>query len=160
MKKILLFCALGFGLIALSGCGPKISSAYYDYSSKIIQDHNDGSYVIRAWGRSRNATMSYEVAKKQALKDILFNGVQAQSENISNLKPLITEINAEEKYEAYFNKFFADNGEWENFCSMKDRRWATSKYQRTNAQTFAQVTVTIFRAQLKQKLIEDGILAK
>jgi len=160
MKKVLLFCALSLGLIALSGCGPRISQAYYDYSSKIIQDHNDGSYAIRAWGRSRNATMSYKVAKQQALKDVLFNGVKAQSGNISDLKPLVTEVNAEEKYEAYFNQFFSDKGAWKDFCSIEDRRWPTTKYQRTDAQTLAQVTVTIYRAQLKQKLIEDGILAK
>lgn len=160
MKKLFNWALVAVLAMMAVGCGVHRAQAYYDYKSKVIEAHQDGSYVIRAWGRSRNATMSYEVAQKQALRDVLFNGVQAQSSNIQDLKPLIFDMNAQTKYEDYFNAFFSDHGAWKDYCSMVDRRIFTSNYSRTDAQLLAQVTVTIYRAQLKQKLIEDGILAQ
>lgn len=159
MKKLSIFL-LGVVVCLLSGCGTQRSQAYYDYKSKVIQAHQDGSYVIRAWGRSRNATMSYDVAQKQALKDVIFSGVQAESSNITDLKPLMFDMNAQTKYEDYFNAFFSDNGAWKDFVSMKDRRVMTSNYSRTDAQVLAQVTVTVYRAKLRQKLVDDGLLEK
>lgn len=160
MKKLFNWALVAVLAMMAVGCGVHRVQAYYDYKSKVIEAHQDGSYVIRAWGRSRNATMSYEVAQKQALRDVLFYGVQAQSSNIQDLKPLIFDMNAQTKYEDYFNAFFSDHGAWKDYCSMVDRRIFTSNYSRTDAQLLAQVTVTIYRAQLKQKLIEDGILAQ
>lgn len=144
--------------MVVAGCGARKSQAYYDYDSKLIAAHGDGSYTIRAWGRSRNATMSYDVAQKQALEDVLFKGVRAQSSNLTDLKPLIMEVNGRERYEEYFNAFFSDEKNWKPFVSMKDRRTMTSRYQRTDAQTLAQVTVLVYRAALKEKLTQDGIL--
>lgn len=157
-KSSFLWIALAVVALVLGSCGQQKSQAYYDYSSKVIQSHADGSYVIRAWGRSRNAAMSYDVAQKQALQDVIFKGVQAQSGNIGDLKPLCYDLNAREKYEDYFNAFFADNGDWKKYVSMKDRRIMTSNYSRTDAQVLAQVTVTVFRADLKARLQNDGII--
>ena len=71
MKRTVLFLAIALTAVLLAGCGQQRSQAYYDYESKIIQAHADGSYVIRAWGRSRNAAMSYDVAQIQALRDVI-----------------------------------------------------------------------------------------
>lgn len=158
MKKYLFILASAVIALLFAACGAHRSQAYYDYESKVIQAHGDGSYVIRAWGRGRNAAHSYEVAQKQALQDVIFSGVQAQSSNIEHLKPLCYDMNAREKYEDYFNAFFAEKGPWKQFIAMKDRRTFTTNRSRTDAQTLGQVTVTVYRADLKRKLQEDGII--
>lgn len=158
MKRFFGIALIAVLAIVAAGCGALKSQAYYDYDSKIIAAHGDGSYTIRAWGRSRNATMSYDAAQKQALEDVLFKGVRAQSGNLTDLKPLLLEVNARERYEDYFNAFFSDENNWKPFVSMKDRRTMTSNYQRTDAQTLAQVTVLVYRSELKKKLQNDGIL--
>lgn len=160
MKKTLLTFALTVLALLLGGCGQQRSQAYYDYESKVIQSHADGSYVIRAWGRSRNATQSYDVAQIQALQDVIFKGVQPASSNIQPLKPLCFDMNARTKYEDYFNAFFSDKGEWKKYVSMRDRRLMTTNYSRTDGQVLAQVTVTVFRSELKAKLEADGIIPK
>ena len=121
MQKYLFILASAVVALLFAACGAHRSQAYYDYESKVIQAHGDGSYVIRAWGRGRNAAHSYEVAQKQALQDVIFSGVQAQSSNIEHLKPLCYDMNAREKYEDYFNAFFAEKGPWKQFIAMKDR---------------------------------------
>lgn len=158
MKKSLYILVIGLIGLMLAGCGTRKSQSYYDYSSKVIQAHADGTYAIEAWGRARNATMSYDVAKKQALQDIIFKGVQPASSNIQPLKPLVYDMNAREKYEDYWNAFFAEGGKWEQFCSMKDRRIMTSRYSRTDAQVLARVTVLINRDAVKKQLQADGII--
>lgn len=157
MKRIQFFMAV-LCVILLTGCGAYKSQAYYDYKSKLIGTELDGTYTIRSWGRARNAVDAYVQARKQAVKDVIFTGVQAESSNLTSLKPLLLDMNAEEKYEDYFAIFFADGGEFEKYASMKERRVMTSNYSRTEAQTLVQVTVCVNRVALKDKLIKDGIL--
>ena len=157
MKKINVLLAL-FVLMSLVGCGVQRSQAYYDYKSKIIGTELDGSYTIRAFGRARNAVDAYQQARKQAVYDVVFNGVQSDNSMISPLKPLLLEPNAKEQYADYFNKFFADNGTFEKYCSMKERRWFSSNYSRTDAQSMAQVTVCVDVAKLRERLKSDGII--
>ena len=67
-------------------------------------------------------------------------------------------MNAQEKYEDYFNAFFQDKGEWENYVSIKGQRIITNDYQRTISQTVSTMNVTVERAALKKKLQADGII--
>lgn len=145
-------------LLGLMGCGVKSSQAYYSYDSKIISSEKDGTYNIRACGRGRNAVVAYEEAKKQAVYDVVFNGVVSGNGQINSLRPLMTDMNAKEKYEDYFNAFFADKGAYAQFASLKDRRILSSDWNRNKMQVLAQVSVTVDRAALKKKLIEDNIL--
>lgn len=157
MKKISILMIAVVAML-LTACGVHKSQAYYDYKSKLIATEMDGTYTIRSWGRARNAVDAYVQARKQAVSDVIFLGVQASSSNLTDLKPLLFDMNAKTRYEDYFNRFFADGGEFEKYASMKERRLMSSKYARTNTQSVAQVTVCVDRAALKQKLINDGIL--
>lgn len=157
MKRIWIVLSL-IPLLGLIGCGVKSSQAYYSYDSKIISSEKDGTYNIRACGRGRNAVVAYEEAKKQAVYDVVFNGVVSGNSQINSLRPLMTDMNAKEKYEDYFNAFFADKGAYSQFASLKDRRILSSDWNRNKMQVLAQVSVTVDRAALKKKLIEDNIL--
>lgn len=157
MKTLRLLFLLIVAMIYTS-CGTHQAESYYDYKSKVIGSELDGSYTIRAWGRARNAADAYVQAQKQAVYDIVFNGVDAASSSQSNLKPLLLEVNAKTKYSEYFDRFFRDGGEYTKYCSMKEKRVYTTKYSRTNSQTLSQTTVCVFRSKLKAKLIEDKIL--
>ena len=119
-KKRVFLCVTICGV--LLSCGVHKNSAYTDVETKCIGTELDGSYTLRASGRARNAADAYVQAGKQAVQDVLFtiipcvSGVGAQS----MLKPLLPEVNAKEKYESFFAKFFADNGEYLKFMSMKE----------------------------------------
>ena len=76
---------------------------------------------------------------------------------------MIFEVNAQEKYEDYFNKFFADGGEFKNFISLRDER-IFDKISRDKKKARESVThgliVRVLRTELKEKLIADGIIKK
>ena len=66
-----------------------------------------------------------------------------------------------EKYEDYFNKFFADGGEFKNYISLRDER-IFDKVSRDRKKARESVTngliLRVLRSELKQKLIADGII--
>ncbi|HOG35747.1 MAG TPA: hypothetical protein PK984_00095 [Paludibacteraceae bacterium] len=155
LKRVFYFGVL---LFIFSACGSHKSQTYYDYKTTLIGSELDGSYTLRSWGRARNAADAYVQAHKQAVFDIIFTGVQPASGNLQALKPLLLEVNAREKYQDYFDVFFADNGPFTKFSSIKEKRVFTTRYDRTQAQTVSETTVCVWRAKLRQKLIEDNIL--
>lgn len=157
MKRLPIVLAV-LAAIVLAGCGVKRSQAYYDQPSVVLSANYDGSYVIRVQVRSRNAPMSFADAQRKAVKEVIFNGVKAGSNGMSDLKPLCFDLNAQEKYEDYFNVFFQDKGEWENYVNIKGQRILTNDYQRTISQTVSTMNVTVDRAALKKKLQADGII--
>ena len=157
MKRLPIVLAV-LAAIVLAGCGVKRSQAYYDQPSVVLSANYDGSYVIRVQVRSRNAPMSFADAQRKAVKEVIFSGVKAGSNGMSDLKPLCFDLNAQEKYEDYFNVFFQDKGEWENYVNIKGQRILTNDYQRTISQTVSTMNVTVDRAALKKKLQADGII--
>ncbi len=152
------FIIVSIVCFVLTACGPKTSQSYYDYESKIIASEMDGSYTIRAVSRGRNSVDAYNQAQKQAVRDVIFKGVASDTKQIKAIKPLLMEINAEEKYEAYFNKFFTDGGDFEKYITKKERRLWSTRFTHSDVQATAEVTVCVHRNDLRARLIADGIL--
>jgi hypothetical protein len=143
-----------------SGFSQKKISGNYIYKTECMGVELDGSYTLKAWGNGRNRADAVEQAKKNAIRDVVFNNILEGKEDCAR-KPLITEVNAIDKYEDYFNKFFTDDGEYKNFISLKDERIG-EKFSRDRRKAREGVTngliVRVLRSELKAKLIADGII--
>ena len=85
--------------------GQTTTSAYYEYDAECLGVELDGSQTLRIWGVGRNKKDAVEQAKKNAVRTVLFKGIHGGLSGC-NTKPVILEVNAEEKYEDYFNAFF------------------------------------------------------
>ena len=153
--KVLLVSAI---LIIAASCGTKVSQAYYDQKPQIISTELNGTYAITCWGTGRNSDEAMKELKKQAVYEVVFNGVASASSNIQSLKPLILTVNAKDKYADWSNKFFADGGEYLKYCSKHDRRTGTSKFYKTGNQVKCQGVVSVDVAGLKAALKESGII--
>jgi len=149
---ILLSTCLGFSQKNIAG--------NYGYKTECLGVELDGSETVKAWGNGRNRSDAVEQAKKNALRDVIFFGLVEGKQDCKQ-KPLILEVNALEKYEDYFNKFFADGGEFKNYISLRDER-IFDKVSRDRKKARESVTngliLRILRSELKQKLIADGII--
>jgi hypothetical protein len=157
--KIIVFVSF----LTLSGAyAQKQNAGNYTYKSECMGVELDGSQTLKAWGNGRNRSDAVDQAKKNAVRDVIFNGI-SEGKQECNVKPLIFEVNAQEKYEDYFNKFFADGGEYKNFISLRDER-IFDKVSRDRKKARESVThgmiVRVLRTELKEKLIADGILKK
>lgn len=145
-------------------CGQTTTSAYYNYDVECLGVELDGSQTLRIWGVGKNKKDAVEQAKKNAVRVVVFKGIQ---EGISgcNTKPIIFEVNAEEKYEDYFNIFFKDGGDYLKYVSMKDEKrdgiFRKDK-DKEKSQHFVKygITVRILRSELKKRFENDNILPK
>lgn len=158
IKYVLLI--IGF---AFASCGSKKTAAgNYTYKSECMGVELDGSQTIKAWGNGRNRADAVDQAKKNAVRDVIFFGIN-EGKSECNSKPLIFEVNAQEKYEDYFNNFFKDGGAYKNFISLRDER-IFDKLSRDKKQSRESVThgmiVRVLRSELKQQLLADGIIKK
>jgi hypothetical protein len=151
-------------LCAFTGANAQIkkTAGNYTYKSECMGVEGDGSQTLKAWGNGRNRADAVEQAKKNAVKDVLFNGI-LEGKPECNPKPLIFEVNAREKYEDYFNAFFADGGPFRDYISLRDER-IFDKISRDRKKARESVThgliVRVLRAELRERLIADGIIKK
>ncbi|HMI07924.1 MAG TPA: hypothetical protein VK528_10290 [Flavobacterium sp.] len=144
-------------ILLVVGCAKKTNAVYYTYKTQCMSVEGDGSQTVKAWGNGMDQFDAVEQAKKNAVRDVLFTGI-LEGKAECNTKPLVPEVNAREKYEDYFNKFFADGGAYKNFASSKDERNDGREKKKGKQSVTYSVTVRVLRPELKQKLIADGII--
>ena len=158
MKKLLSFffgCAL-CALIMSCNTTNKLG-AYYTYETECLGTELDGSYTLRAWGVGRSQVDAMEQARKNAVRDVIFKGI-TKGKGGCQVKPILMEVNAYDKYRDYFDKFFVDRGPYNKYVNYKDKRFGSSKRQRTDAEIKYGVIVRVKHAELREKLIQDNIL--
>lgn len=144
--------------------GQTTTSTYYEYEVECLGVELDGSQTLRIWGVGRNKKDAVEQAKKNAVRVVLFKGIHGGL-NGCNTKPVVLEVNAEEKYEDYFNVFFMDGGEYLKYVSMKDEKRINifkKDKEKEKSQHFVKygITVRVLRSELKKRLTDDNILQK
>lgn len=127
------------------------------YETECISLEQDGSQTLRVWGKGRNKNDAIEQAKKDAVYEILFKGVQKGNKGYQ-LRPIVPEVNARERYRDYFDIFFLDGGDYLKYVSMADRRIGSTVKEKNSVQVRCCITVRVLIPELRQRMIQDGIL--
>ena len=134
------------------------SAAAFAQETECIGKEMDGSLTLRVWGTGRNRTDALEQAKKQAVYDVLFKGVTKGNTDY-NMRPIMTEVNARQRYQDYFDIFFMDRGEYRKYVSMEDKRAGSTRVIKRNYRDVTVgVTVRVLVPQLRARLKSDGVL--
>ena len=161
MKIISSILSLVLMVVFFVSCTPQRKIAgNYTYKTECLGMEGDGSMTLLAWGSGRNRFDAVEQAKKNAVRDVIFKGIMDGKGQCEN-RPLVPEVNANQKYEEYFVKFFVDKGPYLNFVSLKDERIddkVTRDRQGASKDVTNSVVVRVKRYELKQQFIKDGIL--
>ncbi|MBQ2857374.1 MAG: hypothetical protein IJE78_09700 [Bacteroidaceae bacterium] len=162
MKKFILL--IGMLYVCLMADAQRTVNAYYEYEPECLGVELDGSQTLRVWGIGRNKKDAVEQAKKEAVRAVVFKGIHGGVAGC-NTKPVIFEVNAEEKYEDYFNVFFMDNGEYLKYVSMKDEKRINlfkKDKDKEKSKHFVKygVTVRVLRSELKKRFENDNILKR
>jgi len=162
-KQLLTVMITGSLLLLLSGCKARTNTSisYYSYETQCLGVELDGSQTLKVWGNGSNRRDAVEQAKKNAVRDVLFKGNFGGSRECQT-RPLMLEVNAQEKYERYFNVFFRDGGNYARFVSLKDERLVErimrNSDTRNRDQSSYTAVVRVLRDELREQLIRDGIL--
>ena len=143
--------------ISISCSAQRRTSSYYESSTTYLNAEADGSITVRAYGMGRNRQDAIEQAWKNAVHDIIFKGVNVPGNTFIS-KPILTEVNAEEKYALFFNGFFSDKGEFMQFVSSEDTKRGSTRQSKNKIQNKIDVTVRVMRPQLIQYLKDADII--
>ncbi len=147
--------------LAVSAQVPRTPGTF-SHGTECVGVEGDGSQTVKAYGNGRHRWDALEQARKNAVRDVIFSGIRLGKPECE-VKPLVNEVNAREKYEQYFNTFFTDGGPYQEYVSTEDERHAQRvRRGKTRSADGAQVShafiVRILRNELKQRLVADGIL--
>lgn len=148
-------------LVTFIGCKSKdvTTTAFHSYSTECLGKSMDGSQTLRVWASGRNRADAIEQAKKKAVYDMVFVGIQSGNGEC-NAYPIVDEANARKKYEDYFDLFFANGGAYKEYVSSSNqKKSAIQRYYGDGTQTFG-VIVTVNRSALRQRFISDNIIVK
>lgn len=156
MKNLLKLSFL-FLLVGMLSCTTQNkTSGYYKFETECYGVELDGSQTLKAWGRGKNRKDAVEQAKKNAVNDVLFTGIR-KGVSGCEVRPLIIEVRAKEKYEDYFYTFFEDGGLYKEFVTNDDASLKKDKHAAGSDVVYG-VVVRVLRHKLKKQLIEDQIL--
>lgn len=155
MKKLLILLVV-FAISYLN----VLAQAIYDRSSiKCIGVELDGSQTLRVLGYGRNRADAKEQAMKNAVWAVIFDGIRDGSQGC-NMRPLVTEVNARERYEDYFNIFFADGGEYKKYVSLRDTKKRSATKAKDKVGYSYELTIRVLRSELKNRLKADNVIGK
>lgn len=160
-SKKTLICSLALGALLLTGCrsSQKISSSFatFDFKTTCMGVAHDGTQALRAWGTGADKSRAVEQAKKNAVFDVIFNGIPGDKG--CRQTPLVTEVNARERYSQYFDRFFSPGGEYTKFVrESSDRDGSRVISAGTSRQNYG-VVVDVDVTGLRRQLIDDGVLS-
>lgn len=151
MKKI-------FSILAAAIFGLSCMAQSTQTTTVFINDNGDGSITVRATGSGKTKDVAIKMAQKQAVRDVLFKGVNVPG-NVHLSKPLFTaNMNASVTYEDFFNSFFKDKGVYTKFVSVQDRKLNSNVVDRRQNQVTVQTTLRVLRADLKAYLKENNFI--
>ncbi len=155
MKRVLYFVILMFAFHL--NVKAQTRALYAHTTIKCMGVELDGSQTLRVQGYGRNRADAKEQAMKNAVWAVIFDGVKDGVEGC-NMRPLVTEVNAKERYEDYFNLFFADNGAYKEYVSMRDTKRGSGGRAKDKLGYAYDLTIRVLRAELKARLKADNVI--
>lgn len=156
MKKST-FLIVVFTLLISLGCKTRDSiSGYYSYETECLSKNFSGSQTVKAWATGKNVREAKTRAYQEALRDIIFKGIRNGNPDC-DLIPLITEVNAREKYEVYFDHFFSKKGIYTKFISP-EKEGRLERNTRSNYKEAYAYIIEVDIPALKNQLKNDEII--
>lgn len=154
MIKLLLTILTSFSIICV---GAQTQPVYSRSSIRCMGVELDGSQTLRVQGYGRNRADAKEQAMKNAVWAVIFDGIRDGVEGC-NMRPLVTEVNAKERYEDYFNLFFADKGAYLEYVSLRDTKRRSGGRSKDKLGYSYDLTIRVLRPQLKARLKADNVI--
>lgn len=128
MKRLFLVL---FAVFMLTSAEAQKQPVYARSSIRCMGVELDGSQTLRVQGYGRNRSDAKEQAMKNAVWAVIFDGIRDGVEGC-NMKPLVTEVNAKERYEDYFNLFLEIMVLTKSMCLYVTPKKVLGVVQKTN----------------------------
>ena len=129
-----------------------------NYEVECLGTGDEGTQLMKIWGYGKKPQDAVIQAKLNAVHAVIFKGIFAGTPGCMN-RPLVTETNAEEKNQEYFDLFFKPNGEYLNYIAVSGE--GVRESIKVDKKTYkVAIFVSVQHASLRKKLENDGIIRK
>ena len=158
-----------FVSVALASCSasrqvssnPDTFSWNYEIEPTLGQA-TQGSILVKVWSYSKNKEIAQTHAARNAIHGILFKGVAAMNNEdirVPAQRPMITDVDAEAKHEAFFKQFFADGGKYMKYVNFVNNGIpAPGDIIRVQNQYKIGVRVSVAKDALRKEMEAAGII--
>ena len=159
-RSIYLWAFIGAMMVCSCKSSKEVTTtAFHEYPTECLGKSMDGKQVLRVWASGQNRKDAVEQAKKKAVYVVVFEGISAGNGDCSAY-PVVDEANARQKYEDYFDVFFANGGEYTKYVSMeKQQKESMQRHQGDGLETSG-IVVTVDRSALRKRFQEDNVIVK
>ncbi len=119
-----------------------------------------GSKLVKVWSYSKKPQFAIEQAKKNAVHGIIFKGYAGGGSGCTSFKPLVSDVDIENKNKEFFNKFFEDGGEFMKYVTAAtDGNIAPGDRLKVSKREYKiGVVVTVSSDLLRKRLEKEGII--
>lgn len=155
MKKIL-FALLGAAVI-VSCATPLSNPSYTERQTEGISVGMDGKETVRAVAKGRDKVDAIQQCMKKAVYDVTFKGITSGSTTVDS-RPVLSNPMLRDRYEDYFNLFFADGGDFMQYVSLDNQKKSTVKVYKNKEFCAVDMILVVDRAGLRNRFIHDNIL--
>ena len=155
-KSIILLAVIS---ILICSCGTTSSVSYRpspDMTVHCIQLAGNGDCLVSIQETGVNRVLATDAAKRSAVYQLLFVGIQGSTENrIQPIPPLIKNANVQQKESSYFNSFFKD-GLYQNYVEVLPG--SVPSVARIGNGYKVALTIVLKKESLRKKLESDNII--
>ena len=158
MKKFLL--PLLVAILCLPSCKSlrqkqaNTDTNQYRYEIECAGNAIQGTYLVKVWTYSRNASVAENQCRKNAVHGVIFKGYGGGQGCVSQ-RPLAPTPGVETQYEEYFKSFFADGGEFQKYASILG---GTTEVTKVGGEYKVGVTVSVRKDDLRKALEAAGVI--
>ena len=133
----------------------------YNYEVSTVAVGVDGTKVVKVWGYGKKAEDAMRNAKELGVACALFRGFPAGSNGSAAPTPaIISDPNADTKYEEYFTKFFEPGGKYLQYVNYSSDAVPTDRVK-VNKKTYkVGVVLSIAYDELRKEMEREGIARK
>lgn len=128
------------------------------YELEAVKTGIVGTYQVKVWSYSENATVATEQAKKNAVHGVIFRGFTGNG-RVPGQNALAGNTNLEQAHADFFKSFFADGGKYLKFVSLTNSGMiAEGDRQKVGKEYKVGVIVSVDAANLRKDLEAAGII--
>ena len=160
MKKFLL--PLLVAILCLPSCKSlrqkqaNTDTNQYRYEIECAGNAIQGTYLVKVWTYSRNASVAENQCRKNAVHGVIFKGYGGGQGCVSQ-RPLANTPGVEDQYKTYFDNFFAPGGEFQKYASIMS---GTTETVTVGKEYKVGVVVSVRKDDLRKALEAAGVIRK
>lgn len=156
MKKITLLLVVAFfatTCFASSKSKANKDTQQWRYEIECAGTGTQGTYLVKVWSYSKKQATATNQAVKNAVHGVIFKGIPGGN-GCASQRPLAANPSIEYDRADYFNRFFADGGDFQKFGSAT----GVPEIMKVGKEYKVGVTVSVYKDNLRKTLEQAGVV--